>query len=233
MNSILQSGFAEFGAELTEEIENKLNVYADMLTETNKKINLTAIVGRDEIYKKHFVDSVSCQKLIKTGASVIDVGTGAGFPGIVLKIVRDDLEIVLLDSLLKRVDFLNNVIENLGLKGITAVHMRAEDGGALPDMREKYDVAVSRAVANLPVLCEYCLPFVKIGGSFLALKGREGEKEAEAAEKAIKVLGGKTEKIEKTFWENMEHRVVCIRKICKTPQIYPRKAGKPSKEPII
>ena len=233
MNAILKEGFEKFGINPTDEIEKKLNIFADMLVETNEKVNLTSITERDEIYSKHFVDSVSCQGLIKDGATVIDVGTGAGFPGIVLKIARPDIKITLLDSLRKRVDFLESVISELGLEGITAVHSRAEDAAVSDNMREKYDVAVSRAVANLPVLCEYCLPFVKIGGSFLALKGRDADNEVKNAEKAVKILGGKTEKTEKVFWNNMEHRVVIIRKISKTPPKFPRKAGKPSKDPII
>ncbi|MBQ6907991.1 MAG: class I SAM-dependent methyltransferase, partial [Clostridia bacterium] len=141
--------------------------------------------------------------------------------------------ITLLDSLRKRVDFLDSVIEALDLEQIETIHSRAEDAANFVKMRESYDVAVSRAVANLPVLCEYCMPFVKIGGSFLALKGKEAENEVKNAEKAIAILGGKTEKIEKTFWNNMEHYVAVIRKTCKTPQNFPRKAGKPSKNPII
>lgn len=233
MNSILQEGFKEFGIELTSEMEQKLNIFADMLVETNEKMNLTAITQRDEIYIKHFVDSMSCQSLISENAEVIDVGTGAGFPGIVLKIVRPDINMTLLDSLRKRVDFLESVISALKLEGIAAIHSRAEDAGNSDKMREKYDVAVSRAVANLPVLCEYCMPFVKIGGVFLALKGKEAENEVQNAEKAINILGGKAAKIEKIFWGNMEHNVAVIRKKCKTPQNFPRKVGKPSKNPII
>lgn len=233
MNSYLENGLTYFGLNPSAETGEKFEKYEHLLVETNKQFNLTAILETDEINIKHFVDSISCQSLIPLGSSVIDVGTGAGFPGLPLKIVRDDIKLTLIDSLGKRVNFLKTVINELSLSNADAFHMRAEDGGRNKDFREKFDVATSRAVANLPVLCEYCLPFVKPGGFFLALKGRDAEEEARQAEKAIKVLGGKLIKIEKVFWQGLEHRVVVIRKECKTPARFPRNAGKPSKEPII
>ncbi|MBO4897963.1 MAG: 16S rRNA (guanine(527)-N(7))-methyltransferase RsmG [Clostridia bacterium] len=233
MNSILQDAFNCFHLDLTEDICDKFDKYADLLIETNKKFNLTAITERDEVYEKHFGDSVSCAQFIDQGSRVIDVGCGAGFPGLPLKIAREDLSVTLLDSLAKRVNFLSEVCSELKLKDVTPVHMRAEDAGADEKFREKYDVSVARAVANLAVLAEYCLPFVKVGGVFLALKGRDADSELSDAEKAIEVLGGKCEKTEEVFWRGMEHRVIIIRKVCKTPSKYPRKAGKPSKSPII
>ena len=233
MNSILEDAFRRFQLDLTEDICDKFDKYADMLIETNKKFNLTAITERDGIFEKHFGDSVSCARFIDQGARVIDVGCGAGFPGLPLKIAREDLSVTLLDSLAKRVNFLEEVCAALKLSGVKAVHMRAEDGGADGKFREKFDVAVSRAVANLTVLSEYCLPFVRVGGVFLAMKGRDADPELRDAQKAIEVLGGKCEKTEEVFWRGMEHRVIIIRKVCKTPSKYPRKAGKPAKSPII
>lgn len=232
MNAVLEKGLLNFGITPSDEIANKFEKYENLLVETNKQFNLTAITETDEVNLKHFVDSISCQNLIEKGSSIVDVGTGAGFPGIPLSIVRDDISLTMIDSLGKRVNFLNTVINEIGINA-SAFHFRAEEAGKNAKFREKYDVATSRAVANLPVLCEYCLPFVKVGGLFLALKGRDAEAEVEKAEKAIKVLGGKLEKVHEVFWEGLEHRVVVIRKVCKTPPKYPRNAGKPSKEPII
>ena len=233
MNSILEDAFKSFNLYLTEEMCLKFEKYADMLIETNKQFNLTAITDRDEIFKKHFADSVSCAQFIDKSSCVIDVGSGAGFPGLPLKIAREDINITLLDSLSKRVNFLRDICLSLDLKNVFPVHMRAEDAGSDRDFREKYDVAVSRAVANLSVLSEYCLPFVKVGGVFLALKGREAEAELAASLNAIEVLGGKAEKTEEVFWQGAEHRVIIIRKVCNCPPKYPRKAGKPAKYPLI
>ena len=233
MNSILEDAFKSFRLDLTEDICSNFEKYADLLIETNKQFNLTAITERDEVFEKHFADSVSCAQFIDQGMRVIDVGSGAGFPGLPLKIAREDLSITLLDSLAKRVNFLKTVCAELKLTGVSPVHMRAEDAGADSEFREKYDVAVSRAVANLAVLSEYCLPFVKVGGIFLALKGRGADAEISEAQNAIAVLGGKTEKTVEVFWRGMEHRVVIIRKVCNTPAKYPRKAGKPAKSPLI
>lgn len=233
MNKILQEASLKFGINLTDDMDLRFSLYAKQLVEINKVMNLTAITDIDEIYTKHFVDSFSCQSLIPQNSAVIDVGTGAGFPGIPLYIVRPDMKLTLLDSLGKRVNFLNEILSLLNLDDAKAYHMRAEDGGQNKNMREMFDVSVSRAVAPLAVLCEYCLPFVKVGGCFLALKGRDANTEVLEGEKAIISLGGEAEEIQELFWKDMKHRVVVIRKVCKTPSMYPRKAGKPSKEPII
>ena len=233
MNSILEKGLLNFGITPDETMGERFAKYEEILVETNKQFNLTAITESDEVNLKHFVDSISCQSLVPENASIIDVGTGAGFPGIPLKIVRDDISLTMIDSLGKRVNFLNTVIDELNLPKSEAHHMRAEEAGRNAKFREQFEVATSRAVANLTVLCEYCLPFVKVGGYFLALKGRDADAEVEKAVKAIKVLGGKLEDVVEVFWEGLEHRVVVIRKVCKTPSKYPRNAGKPSKEPII
>lgn len=227
----LKKGLLQFGIEPTEEICSRFAKYEKLLVEWNEKMNLTAITAHDEVVNKHFVDSISCQKYIPAGTLLADVGTGAGFPGLPIKIVRQDVRVTLIDSLMKRLSFLDTVIHELSLSDVETVHMRAEDAGH-SNHREKYDVVTARAVANLPVLCEYCLPLVKKGGVFLALKGRDGEEEAQKSEKALKILGGEITEIYDVSWQDMEHVVIEIRKTGQTPTQYPRKAGKPSKNPI-
>ena len=229
----LVEGLKHFGFDTTEKQQNQFEKYAELLLSWNEKMNLTAITEIKEIAEKHFADSVSCAPLIKNGSEVIDVGSGAGFPGLPVKIVREDIKITLLDSLNKRLNFLEEVIKELGLSNIKTVHARAEDGARDKSHREKYDVVLSRAVAPLPGLCEYCLPYVKKGGVMIALKGREAENEAGQAEKAIKVLGGELLEIKDAFYKDMEHKIIVIKKTANTPSQYPRKAGKPSKQPIV
>lgn len=219
--------------DVSEQQKELFEKYSSLLLLWNEKMNLTAITDPDEINLKHFADSISCRGLINHGAKLIDVGTGAGFPGLPLKIVRPDIRLTLLDALNKRVDFLNEVIESLGLCNVETIHSRAEDAARNSDMREKFDVAVSRAVAPLPVLCEYCLPFVKVGGIFIAYKGKDAAAEAASAENASSVMGGKIAEIKETFSEDLEHYVIIIEKTGSTPSKYPRKAGKPTKQPIL
>ena len=210
------------------------NEYMELLLEWNEKINLTAITQKDEIILKHFIDSLTILKYIQKNQIVIDVGTGAGFPGIPLKIVNSDLNITLLDSLNKRINFLNEVIDKLKLTKIEAVHGRAEDLGRDKKYRESFDVATSRAVANLSTLLEYLMPFVKVGGICICMKGPNIEKELEEAKKAIAELGGKLEKVDKIYLPNsdIERNIIIIRKVNKTKNMYPRKAGTPAKSPI-
>lgn len=214
------------------EIENFF-IYKKLLKEWNEKINLTAITEDNEIILKHFIDSLTIEKYIPENASVIDVGTGAGFPGIPLKIVRGDVKLTLLDSLKKRLFFLEDVKEKIKLNNVYMVHGRAEDIGNNNEYREKYDISTARAVANLKVLAEYCLPFVKVGGYFICMKGNSIE-EVEEARNAIKKLGGIIEKIEKINLpdSDIERNIIIIRKIKNTPKEYPRKAGIPTKNPI-
>ncbi len=233
---ILKNEALKFGIELTDEMLEKFGVYTDMLLNYNSFMNLTAITDPYEIKIKHYLDSLTllCENKIKDGSKVIDIGAGAGFPSMPNAIACENAHFTMLDSLGKRVNFLNDVAEKLNLKNATAIHSRAEDGGRNPDMREKYDIAVARAVADLAVLSEYALPFVKVGGYFLAMKGTAPEEEINNAKKAIKTLGGKIEKVDEINIEplGLKHTVVVIEKIAKTPSQFPRKAGTPSKKPL-
>lgn len=234
--TILKDGLFGLGLSLNDEqIENFVRYY-ELLVEWNSFMNLTAITDFKEVCVKHFIDSLSLCKAIDCGQcfSVIDIGTGAGFPGIPLKIAFPNLKITLLDSLGKRVKFLDKVIDTLGLKGINAIHGRAEDF-AKPDLlREKFDICVSRAVANLSTLSEYCIPYVKKNGFFISYKSEKISEEMKAAEKAVNILGGEIFKqIEFTLPESDIYRnLFVIQKIKNTPQKYPRKAGLPSKDPL-
>ena len=213
--------------EITSAQYDRLNTYAEMLVAWNEKINLTAITDPEGITIKHFFDSVYPFTLfsLPEGAEIIDVGTGAGFPSCPLKIFRDDIKITLLDSLNKRISFLANISESLDL-GATCIHGRAEELGKNSEYREKYDVACARAVANLPELCEYCLPFVKTDGYFVALKGSKGGEELKEAKSAVKILGGKTEDcIEYTLPTGDKRTLILIRKVSETPDKYPRNPG--------
>ncbi len=233
---ILRKEAEKFNIKLTDEMLDNFQVYTNMLLEYNSFMNLTAITDPYEVKIKHHLDSITllCEDKLKSGNSVIDIGAGAGFPSLPNAIVRNDVNFTMLDSLGKRVNFLNDVVSRLNLKNAKAVHMRAEDGGRDKTMREKYDVAVARAVADLTVLSEYALPFVKVGGYFLAMKGTAPAEEVERAKKAIKILGGQIEKVSEIKIQPLElnHTIVVIKKISKTPSIYPRKAGTPSKNPL-
>ena len=222
----------KFGLNVSQ--KNSFDRYLELLQEWNNKINLTAITEKEEIELKHFYDSLTISEYIKSGSSLIDVGTGAGFPGIPLKIKDESIELTLLDSLNKRLIFLEEVEKELELKNVVNIHGRAEDYGKDKKYREKYDYATSRAVARLSVLVEYLLPFVKVGGYCICMKGPNIEEEIKDAEKAIRVLGGEIEKIDNFKLENddNERNIIIIKKVKNTPKQYPRKAGIPTKEPI-
>lgn len=224
------------GIILTENQIQQFILYYEKLVEWNEVMNLTAITEYDEVMKKHFIDSITLVKAfdVNKSASVIDVGTGAGFPGLALKIAYPNLKVTLLDSLNKRIQFLNEVIEKLGLDGVETIHGRAEDFAKPGKLRERYDLCVSRAVANLSTLSEYCLPFVKEKGLFISYKSEKVQEEMVKAEKAISILGGKIEKqVEFTLPDSDIYRnLFVIKKVRKTPAKYPRKAGLPAKEPL-
>lgn len=219
--------------ELTKEQIEKYYNYMNLLLEWNEKINLTAIIDPKEIILKHFVDSLTIAKYIKDDEKLIDVGTGAGFPGIPLSIVKENTDIVLLDSLNKRINFLEEVKKNLKLENITTIHGRAEEFGKNKKERETYDIATSRAVAPLNILLEYLLPLVKVGGKAICMKGSNIE-EIENARNALEILGGKIEKIEEITLPNsdIKRNIIIVKKVKNTPSKYPRKPGTPSKEPI-
>ena len=224
----------KLGINLSEIQLKQFYNYMNLLIEWNKKINLTAITEPDEIILKHFVDSLTISKYISDGTKVVDVGTGAGFPGIPLKIVRQDVDITLLDSLQKRINFLDEVINELNLEKITTVHSRVEDFGKNKKYREEFDIATSRAVANLSTLSEYLLPLVKVGGKVISMKGSLIQEELENSKNAIKILGGQIEKVDEFDLPNSDisRNIVLIDKIKNTPNRYPRKAGEPSKKPL-
>lgn len=234
----LQKQAQEIGIVLTDEQINKFQIYYDRLIETNKVMNLTAITELDEVISKHFMDSLLLAKaypdVTELKCKVLDLGTGAGFPGIPLKIAFPNLKITLMDSLNKRVKFLQSVINELGLCDIEAVHGRAEEAARNAAYREQFDLCVSRAVANLSTLCEYTLPFVKTGGMCIPYKAADVEEEVDTAKKAIQVLGGKLTAVKKVPLPetDIERSFILISKIKKTPKAYPRKPGTASKEPI-
>lgn len=221
---------------LTEEQKNQFLTYYEMLVEKNKVMNLTSVTEFNEVVEKHFLDSISLWTIedLSQRKKVLDLGTGAGFPGIPLKIMFPELEITLADSLNKRILFLQEVIDALKLQNISAIHGRAEEMSKQENFRESYDLCVSRAVANLSTLSEYCLPFVRIGGKFISYKSGEIEEEQKNAKNAVFLLGGKIEKIHKFELDGTELKrsFVVIDKVKKTPKLYPRKAGTPAKNPL-
>ena len=225
----------EAGLEFTEKQLEQFSLYFDLLIETNKVMNLTAITEPEEVAVKHIIDSLlAYDEKIFPGKLLADVGTGAGFPGIPLKIYCPELKVVLLDSLAKRLKFLEAVIEKLGLKDISCVHLRAEDAGQNKNHREKYDLVTARAVARLSVLSEYCLPLVKVGGYFIAMKGSKFKEEIFEWNTAVGILGGEIISAEEVKLPGLDdgRAIIRIRKIKKTPVKYPRKAGLPEKQPL-
>ena len=226
---------AKLNIEISEKQNENLEKYAEMMLRYNEFMNLTAITEPDEIREKHFLDSITLllSGKISEGCSLIDIGAGAGFPSIPVKIVRDDINLTMLDSLNKRINFLNDVIKELDIKNARAIHSRAEDAGKNKELRESFDIATARAVADLAVLAEYALPFVKVGGYFVAMKGTAPREEIENAKKAIREMGGEIEEVKEALLPSgIRHSLIIIRKVIPTPSKYPRKAGKPSKEPI-
>lgn len=232
----LIDGAKTIDINLSEKQIEKFILYKKLLQEWNKKINITSITEDREVDIKHFVDSIVPIKtnLFNGKLKVIDIGTGGGFPGVPLKIINEDLDILLLDSTNKKIRFLDEVIEKLELKNIEAYHGRAEELGRNEEFREKYDIAISRAVASLDTLSEYALPLVSIGGHFIAMKGPDVEEELKLGQNAIKLLGGKVKNIEKIQLPNTDiiHSLIIIEKIKATPTKYPRAGGKPKKQPL-
>lgn len=233
---VLLKGIDDLDLELTEKDAARFSDYKKLLQEWNEKINITSITEDSEIDIKHFLDSLTCLSfdIFDGDKSLIDIGTGGGFPGIPLKIMKEDLDVTLLDSLNKRIIFLDQVIKDLGLKGIRAVHGRAEELSRKEEYREKFSIAVSRAVASLDTLSEYSLPFVKVGGHFIAMKGPEIEEELESSMNAIKLLGGKVieTKIVRLPESDISHSLIVIEKVGQTAKKYPRGGGKPKKSPL-
>lgn len=233
-NEFLKNTANDYKISLDDNMLQRFEKYSELLVEWNQKMNLTAITEPEEIAIKHFLDSLLllCAFDIKKGDSVIDVGTGAGFPGVPIKIARPDLNLTLLDSLNKRLVFLDNLMKNLNLDA-NLVHLRAEDGSRKEEFREKFSIATSRAVAALPALLEYCMPYVKVGGVFIAMKGPLIDEEIENSQNAIDTLGGKIEDIKKfVLPDNSTRNILIIKKIKKVSSKYPRRGVKISKNPL-
>lgn len=230
----MQEKAGVLGVRFSMEQTEQFFEYMKLLIEWNEKINLTAIIEPEEIILKHFIDSITILKEIEKDSKLVDVGTGAGFPGIPLSIMEPSLKITLVDSLNKRLIFLEEVINKLNLKNVELVHARAEEFGQNKQYREKFDIATSRAVANLSTLSEYLIPLVKINGKVLSMKASDAQEEINDAKKAIEILGGKIEKVEEFNLPQSDigRTIITIRKEKQTPSKYPRKPGTPSKEPI-
>jgi 16S rRNA (guanine527-N7)-methyltransferase len=237
MRALLQGGVAQFDIRLTAEQLDAFCAYAQLLNEWNQRINLTRIVEPSQIVTKHFLDSLSVLLALPREPQplkIIDVGSGAGFPGVPLKIVQPDLSLTLLEVTEKKVRFLNSLIGELHLEDVTILHQRAEEAGQQAPHRAGYDVAVARAVAALPVLVEYLLPFVKLGGYAIAQKGQYPTRELQIAAHAVEILGGVIERVVPVNIAGLdgERHLICIRKVGPTPRQYPRRAGLPAKKPL-
>lgn len=236
MKDILKKGFEALKIEYDEITLDRFNLYYELLIDYNKKVNLTAITEKSDVAVKHFLDSVSLLGVCDVGSDsqMIDVGTGAGFPGLPLKIVRGDINLTLVDSLNKRVEFLKLCARELGLSNVECIHSRAEELAHKQEHREQYDIAVSRAVANMATLSEYCIPFVKIGGKFAAFKGPSANDELLAAKNAIATLGGANAciKLAKIANYDLSHSIILVDKITNTAPKYPRSGNKPLNKPI-
>lgn len=231
---LLERTLAAHGVTLDREALMRLDLYAERLIETNRRFNLTAVTDPDEVTVKHFADSLVLlgKTQFPAGASLLDVGTGAGFPGLALKLARPDLQVAFLDGTRKKLGFISSVLEETGLAGET-LHLRAEEAGKQPKYREKFDFVTARAVADMAVLVEYCLPFVRAGGLFLAMKSAAAEEEVQNAAGAVRLLGGKTEQnLLFDLVENTPRRIVFVRKISQTPPKYPRASAKIAKSPL-
>ncbi|MEG0013132.1 MAG: 16S rRNA (guanine(527)-N(7))-methyltransferase RsmG [Cellulosilyticaceae bacterium] len=233
---LLLDGAKELGIDLTQKQIEQLMQYKKLLVEWNEKMNLTAITEDIEVITKHFLDCLTVNNAMDMSQvkTLVDIGTGAGFPGLVIKIVYPHIHVTLVDSLKKRLVFLETVISELGLEKVECIHGRAEDLGKNKDFREKFEVCASRAVANLAVLSEYTLPFVKVNGYLIALKGQKLEEELEQGKKAIQILGGVLEEVvdARVPFTDLNHRIAKIKKVKDTPKQYPRKAGEPTKSPL-
>jgi len=232
MKDLLNTAMAHVGVTLSDEQCAQFLRYHELLVEWNEKMNLTAITEAEEVFTKHFADSLIAAAHIKPHARVIDVGTGAGFPGVPLAILRPDIELTLLDSLNKRLTFLDAVCREIGVKA-ELVHARAEDGGRKPELRDGFDCAVSRAVAALPVLTELVMPFVKAGGLGLCYKGPALQQEAEQSQRALKALCCRVKQVDPVSLPWGERTVAVLQKTAATPRAYPRKAGTPAKQPLV
>lgn len=229
----LKEKFKSYNISLTDFQASQFEMYYNLLIEWNEKFNLTAITDEDEVIEKHFIDSVLPHNVIKENSKIIDIGAGAGFPGIPLKILRPDLNFILIDSVNKKITFISEVISKLSLTGIVAIHTRIEDLAINPAYREKLDICISRAVARLNTLVEYSLPFIKVGGEMVAYKSRQIDEEIEEAKKAIKLLGGKLKELTVNNLENSDRNVVVIEKISECPEKYPRSKNLPRTNPIV
>ena len=233
-SDVLRKTLSDFQIPLCDEAVERLSIYNDLLIEWNEKMNLTALTAPEDVALKHFADSLMLLKYteIAQDANVIDVGTGAGFPGLVLKIARPDIKLTLLDSLQKRLHFLDEVCKTLCIDDVTLVHSRAEDGSCT-ELRDSFDIAVSRAVASMNILCEYDMPYVRVGGRFIAMKGKGAEEEMKMADNAIEKLGGKLlRKHDFLLGEAGERSMIEIEKIAPTPAVYPRKSKAIKNKPL-